>query len=276
MHICFLANELKELILVEVYERQCFEVVMSDKPFRTIYDMLWSYKNDMARGIILKWLVWFSYSVMHLPWTCPSTTTAYKSFYDLIKNAFDKICSKETKHDIFDNKALKWYEIENKLPRKLKVLLKVRNKRYIESNVLSLHNKTIGFGRDPPSFNRRRLLILYIRRNFGSLPNEIKCDICGLYEAQITYPCKHKLCKNCFTSNVDQNIKICEVNDENKDYLYCRSLLKAKGWNYYIQQHYPRKDILKFCKRCKCLCIAKFFHTNNECKNCHVSTIHYH
>lgn len=252
MYIHDLPNETKERIFEEVYEHQCYEVVMLQKPMSTFFHMLWSYDNPLARCIIWKWLIWYTQPVLYpenIRWI---KSTVYDDFYKFVHKAYNLMYKDENANPLTISKY--WYNIEKLIPPRLKARLKKQNIPQIVKDILSIHQR-----RAPElDATQKQQLIRDLRDRFPQ-PSFIQpcCDWCGLGDGVITYPCKHRCCVQCFESKVNQDHYRCDV-------VGCDRPLERKGWNYYILKYLKHINLSK-CTTCSWLIHQRYGHKCSSC-----------
>ena len=248
MKIYELPNEIKEKILLEVYERQCYDVVISGDPTRKLIEMLWVYKNDMARSIVWKWLVWWCHRTL-LPENMEFIKDhIYERFRKMIQRSYNNLFVEKNESFPHVNELCQWYHIEPEINTFLKTFMNSKNKKQIEKHILRFHEGTGG-----QSFHEKNILISSFCNKFTRSFLPELCRICGKDPPSskdvVTYPCKHKICKNCFLFLVSTFDRSCHIYNLEKKQV-CNGELKQKGWNYYLLKHYQhKKDYIK-CKRC--------------------------
>jgi len=275
MEIYHLPNEVKEKIFIEVYERQCFDAVIEGNPSRKLIEMLWGYRNDLARSIIWKWLVWWCHRTL-LPENIEFIQDhVYERFRKMILKSYNNLYGEFTiiksanpleiqrKGEI---NPLRWYHIENEINNYLKSFMNLRNKRQIENHIIRYHEGTGGLY----PIDKTKLIFSFCKKFPRSyLPS--LCYICGkepdFHKDIITYPCKHKICKDCFLGFVSKFDRSCHVyNPETKE--ICSRELKQKGWNYYVLKHIEYNQDYQKCKRCHFIQQIHEFY-NGYCGRCY-------
>jgi len=260
MEIFELPNEVKEKIFIRVYERQCFDVVIEGNSTRKLIEMLWSYNNDLARAIVWKWLVWWCYRTL-LPENIEfirdhiyerfrkMIAKSYKNLYE--DSGIDSVNPLEVQRKMEESvemKPLRWYSIEPEINNYLKTFLHSRNKRQIEKHILRYHEGTNGIG----PVGKTTLIFSFCNKFPRSFLPSL-CFLCGKeppsHKDIITYPCKHKICKNCFLDFVSKFERSCHIYDSETKQI-CGQELRQKGWNYYLLKHVKYKDDYQKCRRC--------------------------
>lgn len=258
MEIYELPNEVKEKIFLQVYERQCFDVLIEgENPTRKLIEMLWSYKNTLARSIVWKWIVWWCYRTL-LPENIEIVKDhIYARFRKMILRSYINLYGK-TGAPLFTNPLTiqaskgkteeRWYHIEPEINTFLKTFMNIKNKEQIEKRVLRFHEGTGGLNNQ-----EKNLLIMSFCKRFPSSFLPELCCRCGKepnsFRHIITYPCQHKICRKCFLLYVAHNERRCLAYDIEKGKL-CEGELKQKGWNYYLMKHCPHKEDYQKCKKC--------------------------
>jgi len=264
MEIYDFPSELQEKIFLRVYERQCFDIIIAtENPSTKLVELLWSYKNNLARSIIWKWIVWWFQRSLLPP--------SLEIVQDHIYNRFRKMihCSYINLYgiadgDIFNNPLtltdrksedktqsplpLRWYHIEPEIYTFLKTFMNIKNKEQIEKHILRVHKGMGGLNRE-----EKILLITCFCDRFPSRFLPELCSCCGKqpnsFDHIITYPCKHKVCRTCFFSRVSENDTRCYSYDIETSRL-CEGKIKQKGWNYYLLNRCANKNDYQKCKSC--------------------------
>jgi len=237
MYIHNLPNEIKELIFKEVYEHQCYEVVMSHKPMSTFFHMLWFYNNPLARCIIWKWLIWYTQPILYPENVRWIKSQVYDDVYKFVHKAHQLMYGDKNTNPLAIDKE--WYNIEKFIPPRLKARLKRQNISQITKEILLLHQ-----GKSPEINNAQKQQLIRNLRDYFSHSSFIQmcCDWCGLGDGIITYPCKHRCCIRCFESKVYRHCEVCDI-------VGCSVRLKRKGWNYYISKYLKHINLSR-CRNC--------------------------
>lgn len=265
MEIYDFPNEIQEKIFLRVYERQCFDIIITgENPSTKLVELLWSYKNNLARSIIWKWIVWWFQRSL-LP---PSLEIVQNHIYDrfrkmihrsynnlygivgatIFKNPLTLTVRKPKDKSQSRSLPLRWYHIEPEIYSFLKTFMNIKNKEQIEKHILRFHNGTGGL-----NSQEKNLLIVSFCNSFPSRFLPELCSRCGKepcsFDHIITYPCKHKVCRTCFLSRVSEDDVRCYSYDREKSKI-CEGELKQKGWNYYLMKHCANKNDYRKCKSC--------------------------
>ena len=270
MYIHQLPNEIKETIFLKVYERQCYTMVVTNKLIRTLFEMLWAYTNPLARSVVWKWLVWFVHDSLYPEALTWKKDEVYVRFREWIRKSYETLYGTREGLAILPSSPLKltikWYNIEKKINRQLRIFLKRKNRDQVETHILSIHGCA-----GMVHYIKRRKLILDFRQRF---PRPFfmgkECDECGVEDGLITYPCKHTICTSCFTKKVRTFSRQCLVcfKMECLRNSACGTL-KQKGWNHYVRKHCPNFKDYKKCARCRYYRPSKDIIQTNLCENCY-------